>query len=85
MGQWPGRMGWRWRLVESRWRGRRLDKPPELWWRRFMGQSVVSEALIRGCAPPDGPILFLPAELVAEQRGRAFVAIVRSKDEENAE
>ena len=50
MGQWPGRMGRRWRLVESWWRGWRLDKPPELWWWRFMGQSVVSEASIRGCA-----------------------------------
>ena len=26
-----------------------------------MGQSVVSEDSIRGCAPPDGPILLLPA------------------------
>ena len=42
---------------------------------------MVSDASIRGCAPPDGPILFLSAELVAEQDGQAFVAIVRSKDE----
>ena len=61
MGQWSGRMGRRWRLVKSWWRGWRLDKPPELWWWRFMGQSVVSEDSIRGCAPPDGPILLLPA------------------------
>ena len=61
MGQWSGRMGRRWRMVESWWRGWRLDKPPELWWWRFMGQSVVSEDSIRGCAPPDGPILLLPA------------------------
>jgi hypothetical protein len=54
MGQWPGRMGRRWWLVESWWRGWRLDKPPELWWWRFMGQSVVSETSIRSCAPTDG-------------------------------
>jgi hypothetical protein len=39
-------------MVESWWRGWRLDKPPELWWWRFMGQSVVSEDSIRGCTSP---------------------------------
>jgi hypothetical protein len=50
-----------------------------------MGQSVVSDSLVRGVASvgPDRPISFVPAELVAEQidDGRPFVAVVRRKDE----
>jgi hypothetical protein len=48
-----------------------------------MGQSVVSDAYIRGCEhlEPDRPIPFLTADLVDEQGDRALVAIVRSKDE----
>jgi hypothetical protein len=48
-----------------------------------MGQSVVSDAYICDGEPlePDPSIVFLRAELVEEQAGRPFVAIVRTKDE----
>jgi hypothetical protein len=67
----------RWRQLVQSWRRRwRKGKPPVLWWRRFMDQSVLSEANIRGCAPleADRPIPFLPAELAEKQGGWAFVA-----------
>src|ERR1700736_2477163 len=83
MDQWSGRMGRRWRLVESWGRGRRLGKPSVLWWGRCMDQSVVSDSYLRGGESPESarPISFLPAELVEEQGGGAFVAVVRRKDE----
>src|SRR3984957_15485260 len=83
MDQRPRRMGRRWWLVESRRRRRRLGKPSVLWWRRCMGQSVVSDSSMRGgvSPEPDGSIPFLPAALAEEQDGRPFVAIVRGRDE----
>jgi hypothetical protein len=46
-------------------------------------QSVVNDSYLRGGGSPesDRPIPFLPAELVEEQGGAAFVAVVRRKDE----
>jgi hypothetical protein len=70
-------------MVESWRRWWRLDKSPVLRRRRRMGQSVVSDAYIRDRGPlePDRSIAFLRSELLQEQGGRPFVAIVRTKDE----
>jgi hypothetical protein len=81
MDQWPRWLGRRGQLGERWWR--RLGQPAVLWRRRIMDQPLVSDGSSRGCVPPgtDKRILFVPSDLVVEQGGHQFVAIVRTREE----
>ena len=81
MDQWPGWLG-RWRQL-GEWWWSRVGQSPELWWRRIVDQPVVGVGSSRSCAPPrhDPSIVFVRSDSVVEPGGRAFVVIVKSREE----